>query len=52
MATADRASRQGLLELLIVLAAFALGVAGAFALWGDELRALVGAPAAGAGARR
>ena len=36
-----RAARQGLVEVLLALGVLALGVAGAGALWGEELRALV-----------
>jgi len=53
MTPADRSPRDGLVEYLLVLAVLALAVTGAVALWGDELRALVGtAPAAGAGSTR
>jgi hypothetical protein len=38
----DRVARQGLVEILLALAVVALGAAGALALWGDELRALLG----------
>jgi len=45
----DRVARQGLVEILLALAVVALGVAGALALWGEDLRALLGPrpPAAG-----
>lgn len=40
------ASREGLVEYLIVAAVLALAVAGAVALFGDELRAALGTPPA------
>jgi len=40
-----RAARQGMVEYLLVLAALALAVAGALALFGDEVRAALGLPA-------
>jgi len=38
------ASRQGLVEYLLVVAFVALAVAGAVALFGDEIRAAIGPP--------
>jgi hypothetical protein len=39
----DRASREGLLEYLVVLALLALAAAGATAVFGDRIRELFGA---------
>ena len=40
------ASRQGMVEYLLVVAFVALAVAGAVALFGDEIRAALGTPPA------
>lgn len=41
------ASRQGMVEYLIVVAFVALAIAGAVALFGDEIRAALGTSPAG-----